>query len=153
MDLKYKEGMKIWTGYNRLKKETVAGSCEDYMNIRPAKYASNVFKSWKAGVQRRIVCYILHLDKVKLFLYLIKHHTPKTYGGVKVWLHHSWPRRYMRMSGQLHTRPPYSRGKSTWYPLNRRLARPKCRSGYCGLEISLAPVENLTQAVPLVAYR
>jgi hypothetical protein len=41
--------------------------------------------------------------KVKLSLCLtIKHHANTTYRGVEVLLHHSSPRHYIEMSGQLH---------------------------------------------------
>jgi hypothetical protein len=33
----------------------------------------------------------------------------KTYGGVEVYLHNYWPRRYMKLSGQLHARRLYPR--------------------------------------------
>jgi hypothetical protein len=38
-----------------------------------------------------LVCYS-NWQEVKLSLYLIKHHAMNTYGAVKVWFQHSWPR-------------------------------------------------------------
>jgi len=36
-------------------------------------------------------------------------------------------------------RPLYSHGKSPWYPLDRRLGRPQCRSGRGGEEKNSQP--------------
>jgi hypothetical protein len=45
----------------------------------------------------------------------------KTYGRVEVYLHHSLPRHYMEVSGQLHTPVALPSGESPRYSLGRRL--------------------------------
>jgi hypothetical protein len=49
--------------------------------------------------------------KVKTPLYLIKHYAMQTYGGVKVYLHHSWPRHWIEMSVQIRALPTVLPGK------------------------------------------
>jgi len=57
----------------------------------------------------------------------------RTYGGVEVWLH-----AFLTLAGDgdkkfsFTPRPPYSRGKSPRYPLDRRLGEPLSRSGRGG---------------------
>jgi hypothetical protein len=40
----------------------------------------------------------------------------------------------MEVRGQLHTRPLYPQGNSSWYPVDRRLGGPQSRSGRGGEE-------------------
>jgi hypothetical protein len=59
----------------------------------------------------------------------------------------------MQVSGQLHAPATLARGKSHWYPLDRRLGRPQSRSGGGGEEKKSipAPAGNRIPAVQLVA--
>jgi hypothetical protein len=56
----------------------------------------------------------------------------KTYGGVEVELHVSWPRHYMEVSDQLHASAALPTWKSPRYSLDRRLGEPQSRYGCCG---------------------
>jgi hypothetical protein len=49
--------------------------------------------------------------------------------GVEVYLHHSRPRRYMEVGGQLHAPANLSPGEKPQYPLDRMLGQPQNRSG------------------------
>jgi hypothetical protein len=55
--------------------------------------------------------------RVKLSMYLIKHSAKKTYRGVEVQLHHSWPRHKMEVSGQLHAPTALPPSKSPPVPI------------------------------------
>jgi hypothetical protein len=70
--------------------------------------------SWQFTIQCRYAC--LH-GKVKISLGLIKHHALKTYEGVEVQLHNSWPRQEMEVSGQLHALAALSPGKLLLVPI------------------------------------
>jgi hypothetical protein len=39
--------------------------------------------------------------------------------------------------------PLYLRGKSPWYPLDRRFGRPQSRSGRCGVEKTVLPLPGI----------
>jgi hypothetical protein len=69
--------------------------------------------------------------KVSFSLYLIKHHSMKTHGGVEVQLDTTW-----------HMMLFYSLGKSLWYPLYSRLGGTHSQSR-CFVENSFAPAGNL----------
>jgi hypothetical protein len=57
-----------------------------------------------------------------------------------------------RWVGSFMPQPLYHQGKSPWYPLDRRLSRPQCWSGCCGVEKkSLARARNRTPAIQPVA--
>jgi hypothetical protein len=58
--------------------------------------------SCQRSVTLEIESFVEQSKKVKLSLRLInKHHDIKTYGGVEVYFHHSWPR-HLGVSGHLH---------------------------------------------------
>jgi hypothetical protein len=48
---------------------------------------------------------------------LINHHVMQTYREMDVQLHHSWPRHYMHVSGQLHVPAPLPPGKEPPVPI------------------------------------
>jgi hypothetical protein len=56
----------------------------------------------------------------------------------------------MQVSGQLHARPLYPQGKSTWYQLDRRLGGPQSRSGRGGEEKILSPRRESNPRIPTV---
>jgi hypothetical protein len=71
--------------------------------------------------------------KVKLSLCLTKHHSMKTYcgsGGIVPQILDLGTR--WRWVVSFMPRPLYPRGKSPWYPLDRRLGGPQSRSGRDG---------------------
>jgi hypothetical protein len=45
-----------------------------------------------------------------MILFCAKQHAMRTIGGVEVKLHHSWPRYYMAVSGQIHALGALIRG-------------------------------------------
>jgi hypothetical protein len=68
-------------------------------------------------------------------LCLIKHHSVKAYGGMKIQLHAFFSRHEVEVSGQLHAETYFSsRGKDSRHPLDRSLGEPQSQSGSCGEE-------------------
>jgi hypothetical protein len=59
-----------------------------------------------------------------------------------------WPRHYMEVSGQLHVPAALPQGKSPWYPLDRRLGEPQCRSERGGLEKNSQPAPGIEPQNP-----
>jgi hypothetical protein len=60
-----------------------------------------------------------HTEKVKLFLYLIKHYALKTYGGVEVYILPPFltSTHVMEVSSQLHAAPVLPAGKQPLAPI------------------------------------
>jgi hypothetical protein len=87
-----------------------------------------------------VIRYITFKVKVKLSLWLTKHHAMKAYwrsGGIApriLDLGTRW-RRVVSFT----PRPLYPQGKSPWYPLDRRLGGPQSRSGRGGEEKNPQP--------------
>jgi hypothetical protein len=81
---------------------------------------------------------IIIIIKVKLSLFLTKHHTMKTYwrsGGIAPRipdLGTTW-----RSVVSFTPRPLYPQGKSPWYPLDRRLGGAQSRSGHGGEDMMM----------------
>jgi hypothetical protein len=63
----------------------------------------------------------------------------KAYGRVDVYIHFSWPRHYLEVSGQFHAMAALLQGESPRYQLDRRLGGPQSRSGRPGEEKILDP--------------
>jgi hypothetical protein len=73
--------------------------------------------------------------KGKVSLCLTRHHAMKAYWGVEVYLHSFFdPGTRWRWVVSFTPRPLYPQGKTSWYPLDRRLGGPQSRSGRGGEE-------------------
>jgi hypothetical protein len=82
--------------------------------------------------------------KVKLSLCLTKHHSMKMYwasGGIAP--HILYLRTRWRWVVSFTPRPLYPQGKSSWYPLNRRLRGPQSRSGRGSEEKNSQPLPGI----------
>jgi hypothetical protein len=101
---------------------------------------------WDCRSQEERILSPVIKKKVKLFLCSIKHDAIKTYGGVEVRLHHSWPHHWMEVSGQLQATLASPLGRNSRYPLDRRQGRLQSRSGRCGVQQkSLGSAGNRTR--------
>jgi hypothetical protein len=75
----------------------------------------------------RLVFFICYFYvKVKLFLCLIKQHTMKTYGEVKIWQYAFLPLPLPGTEWYFHTWQLYPYGNSTWYSLDCKLGGHRC---------------------------
>jgi hypothetical protein len=81
---------------------------------------------------------------VKLSLYLTKHHAMKAYWGVQIYLHAFFDHG-TRWRGVVSftPRPLYPQGKSSWYPLDRRLVGIQSHSGHGGEEKNSQPTPGI----------
>jgi hypothetical protein len=77
----------------------------------------------------------------------------KTHRGVKVQVHHSWPRHYMEVSGQLHVPAALLPGKHAPVPSDRKIGGPQSRSGCRGVEKNISPRGNRIPAFQRVICR
>jgi hypothetical protein len=55
--------------------------------------------------------------KLKLSSDIIKHHTIKRHMGMEIWLHHSCPRHWKLLSGQLHAATALTLAKEILIPI------------------------------------
>jgi hypothetical protein len=78
-------------------------------------------------------------------------HAVKTYRGVEVYLHPSWPWYWMEVSDQLHAPVALTLGKDPLILIGWEAGGPQNRSGRCGEEKILTPVGNWIPYVQSIA--
>jgi hypothetical protein len=94
-------------------------------------------------------CVYKKVKKVKFSLCLTKHHAMKAYcgsGGIAPRILDLGTR--CRWVVSFTPRPLYLKGKSRWYPLNRRLGGPQSRSGCSGEEKNFQPLPGPRSSSP-----
>lgn len=83
----------------------------------------------------------------------MKHHATKTYGAVRVWLHHSWSGHLLEVSGQLQAPSGLPPGNEPPVPAGWGWVNPRTDLEAMDRGKSLVPARKQTQALQPVAHR